>query len=94
MASDAPSAAGQCGVNVFAAQAGQWDSYPILTFPEIRDVDIGLIDRPTEKPWGVGEPSAAVVPSTISDAVFDAVGVRLRSVPFTPAKVRAALQSA
>jgi CO/xanthine dehydrogenase Mo-binding subunit len=58
------------------------------------DVDIDLIDRPTEKPWGVGEPSAAVVPSAIANAVFDAVGVRLRSVPFTPAKVRAAMQSA
>jgi len=71
-----------------------WASYPILTFPEIPDVDIELIDRPTEKPWGAGEPSAAVVPSAISNAVFDAVGVRLRSVPFTPAKVRAAMQSA
>jgi nicotinate dehydrogenase subunit B len=71
-----------------------WESYPILRFPEIPDVDIELIDRPTEKPWGVGEPSAAVVPSAISNAVFDAVGVRLRSVPFTPAKVRAAMQSA
>ncbi|MGO9211338.1 MAG: molybdopterin cofactor-binding domain-containing protein [Terriglobales bacterium] len=71
-----------------------WASYPILTFPEIPDIDIDLIDRPAEKPWGAGEPPAAVVPSAISNAVFDAVGVRLRSVPFTPAKVRAALQSA
>ncbi len=71
-----------------------WASYPILTFPEIPDVDIDLINRPTEKPWGVGEPAAAVVPSAIANAVFDAVGVRLRSVPFTPAKVRAAFQSA
>ena len=71
-----------------------WAGYPILTFPEIPDVEIDLINRPTEKPWGVGEPSSAVVPSAIANAVFDAVGVRLRSVPFTPAKVRAALQSA
>jgi len=71
-----------------------WASYPILTFPEIPEIDIDLIDRPTEKPWGAGEPPAAVVPSAISNAVFDAVGVRLRSVPFTPAKVRAALGSA
>ena len=70
-----------------------WASYPILTFPEVPDVDIDLIDRPTEKPWGVGEPAAAVVPSAIANAVFDAAGVRMRSVPFTPAKVRAALQS-
>ncbi len=71
-----------------------WASYPILTFPEVPEVDIDLIDRPTEKPWGVGEPAASVIPSAIANAVFDAVGVRMRSVPFTPAKVRAALHSA
>ncbi len=71
-----------------------WASYRILTFPEVPDVDIDLMDRPTEKPWGVGEPAAAVVPSAIANAVFDAVGVRMRSVPFTPDKVLAALHSA
>lgn len=71
-----------------------WASYPILTFSEVPEVDIDLIDRPAEKPWGVGEPAASVVPSAIANAVFDAAGVRMRSVPFTPAKVRAALQSA
>ena len=69
-----------------------WASYPILTFPEIPDVDIDLIDRPAEQPWGVGEASAAVVPAAISNAVWNAVGVRLRSVPFTPPKVLAALK--
>jgi len=69
-----------------------WASYPILTFPEIPDVEIDLIDRPHEKPWGVGEPATAVVPSAIANAVYDAVGVRLRSVPFTPDKVLAAMQ--
>jgi CO/xanthine dehydrogenase Mo-binding subunit len=71
-----------------------WASYPILTFPEIPDVDIELIDRPEQKPWGVGESAAAVVPAAISNAVFDAVGVRLRSVPFLPQKVLAAFKSA
>ncbi|KAB1072061.1 xanthine dehydrogenase family protein molybdopterin-binding subunit [Methylobacterium planeticum] len=69
-----------------------WASYPILTFPEIPEVVIDLIDRPRDKPWGAGEPSAAIVPSVISNAVFDATGVRLRSVPFTPEKVKAGLQ--
>ena len=68
-----------------------WESYPILTFPEVPEIVIDLIDRPTEQPWGAGEPSAAVIPSAISNAVFDATGVRLRSVPFTPAKVKAAM---
>ncbi|MGA4552481.1 molybdopterin cofactor-binding domain-containing protein [Methylorubrum aminovorans] len=70
-----------------------WASYPILTFPDVPKVVIDLIDRPTEKPWGAGEPSAAIVPSAVSNAIFDATGVRLRSVPFTPAKVKAALQA-
>jgi nicotinate dehydrogenase subunit B len=68
-----------------------WATYPILTFAEVPEVVIELIDRPTEPPWGAGEPASAVVPSAIANAVFDAVGVRLRSVPFTPAKVRAAI---
>jgi nicotinate dehydrogenase subunit B len=71
-----------------------WESYPILTFPEVPEIIIDLIDRPSEKPWGAGEPSAAVVPSAISNAVFDATGVRLRSVPYTPDKVKAAIRGA
>jgi CO/xanthine dehydrogenase Mo-binding subunit len=71
-----------------------WVSYPILTFPEVPDIVIDLIDHPAEKPWGAGEPSAAVVSSAISNATFDAIGARLRSVPFTPEKVKAALRSA
>jgi len=70
-----------------------WASYPILTFPEIPSVDIELVDRPSEKPWGAGEPTAAIVPAAIANAVFDAISVRLRSVPFTPAKVLAAIQA-
>jgi CO/xanthine dehydrogenase Mo-binding subunit len=52
-----------------------------------------LVDRPNERPWGAGEPAAAVVPSAISNAVFDAIGVRLRSVPFTAPKVLAAART-
>ncbi len=70
-----------------------WAGYPILRFPDVPDVVIDLIDRPAEVPWGAGEPTTAVVPSAISNAVFDAIGVRLRSVPFTPDKVLAALRA-
>jgi nicotinate dehydrogenase subunit B len=69
-----------------------WESYPILKFPQVPEIVIDLIDRPSEKPWGAGEPAASVVPSAISNAVFDATGVRLRSIPYTPAKVQAAMQ--
>jgi CO/xanthine dehydrogenase Mo-binding subunit len=70
-----------------------WASYPILRFPELPEIEIELIDRPTEKPWGAGEPTAAVIPSAISNAIFDATGARLRSVPFKREKVKAALRS-
>jgi nicotinate dehydrogenase subunit B len=56
----------------------------------VPEVDIELISRPNDPPWGAGEPAASVVPSAISNAVFDAIGVRLRTVPFTPERVKAA----
>lgn len=71
-----------------------WGSYPIITFPDVPEVIIELIDRPNEKPWGAGEPSASIVPSAVSNAVFDAVGARLRSVPFLPDKVKTAMRRA
>ena len=70
-----------------------WATYPIMKMPQVPEIIIELIDRPAEKPWGAGEPAAAVIPSAISNAVFDATGVRLRSVPYTPAKVMAAMQA-
>jgi nicotinate dehydrogenase subunit B len=71
-----------------------WKTYPILTFPDVPEVAIDLIDRPNEKPWGAGEPTAAIVPSAIANAFFDATGVRLRSVPFSQEKVLAGLKAA
>jgi CO/xanthine dehydrogenase Mo-binding subunit len=68
-----------------------WATYPILTFPQIPEIEIELISRPNEKPWGVGEATAAIVPAAIANAIFDATGIRLRSVPFKPEKVKAAL---
>ena len=70
-----------------------WGTYPILTFPELPEIVIELIDRPTEKPWGAGEPTAAVVPSAISNAIFDATGARIRSVPFKASKLQPILRS-
>ncbi len=68
-----------------------WGSYPILTFPNVPEVAIELIDRPTEVPWGAGEPTTSVVPAAVANAAFDATGARLRSVPFRPSTVLAAL---
>jgi len=67
-----------------------WKSYPILTFPEVPDIAIELIDRPNEPPLGAGEAATTTVAAALANAVFDASGLRLRTVPFTPARVKAA----
>jgi CO/xanthine dehydrogenase Mo-binding subunit len=71
-----------------------WATYPIITFPDVPKIEVQVIDRPEAPPWGAGEMAPAVVPAAIGNAIYDAVGVRLRSVPFLPAKVLAGLQSA
>jgi CO/xanthine dehydrogenase Mo-binding subunit len=68
-----------------------WETYPILLFPEVPEVDIALIDRPTEPPLGAGEPTICLVPAAIGNAIFDATGSRVRSVPYRPETVKAAL---
>ena len=67
-----------------------WASYPILRFPEVPEILIDLVDRPKEPPLGAGEAAATPVPAALANAVFDATGVRLRTVPFTRQRVLAA----
>jgi nicotinate dehydrogenase subunit B len=69
-----------------------WARYPILRFSDLpREIDIALIDRPDQPSLGAGEPAAAPVMAAVANAIFDATGARLRNVPFTPEKVKAAL---
>jgi nicotinate dehydrogenase subunit B len=69
-----------------------WATYPVLGFSDVPAMEIDLIDRPTEPPIGVGEAAGTPVPGAIASAVFDATGVRLRTVPFRPDRVQAALK--
>jgi len=70
-----------------------WASYPVLTFPEAPAVDVMLIDRPDQPLLGAGEAATAPVAAALANAVFDATGVRLRTAPFTRARVLTALSS-
>jgi len=70
-----------------------WSTYPVLRFPDIPEVDLVLINRPEMPALGGGEPSSAPIAAAIANAIFDAVGVRLREAPFTPDRVLAALQT-
>jgi len=71
-----------------------WDSYPILTFPEAPTVQVALIDRPEQPSYGGGEATSAPVAAALANAIFDATGVRLRSVPFTAERVKGAMAKA
>ncbi len=70
-----------------------WRAYPILRFDEIPDsIDIVLVNNgPDYPPNGAGEPSTCPTAAVISNAIFDAIGVRLRRTPFRPERVKATM---
>ncbi len=70
-----------------------WNSYPVIRFEQVPDVEIVLIDRPDMQPLGGGEPSIVPVTAAIANAIYDATGARLRQVPFTPQRVLSALKA-
>ena len=68
-----------------------WSTYPILTFSEIPEIEIVLIDHPDEKAVGAGEPTTITIAPAIANAIYAATGARIRQAPFTPERVRAAI---
>ena len=68
-----------------------WSGYPILTMPEVPDIEVVLIDRPDEKPLGAGEASQGPMAAAIANAFAHATGHRLRDLPLSPERVRGAL---
>jgi CO/xanthine dehydrogenase Mo-binding subunit len=70
-----------------------WHSYPILRFHDAPDIDVVLLNQPGKPYLGVGEGAQGPVPAAIANAVFDAAGIRLRQIPFTPERVREALEN-
>jgi nicotinate dehydrogenase subunit B len=69
-----------------------WMSYPILDITETPEViDVVIINRPEVAPSGAGEPSMRPLSAAIANAIFDATGVRIRRVPFSPDRVKQAL---
>jgi nicotinate dehydrogenase subunit B len=69
-----------------------WDTYPILTMPEVPLVEIELIDRPEERSVGAGEAAQGPAAAAIANAFAAATGKRLRDLPLTPARVKAVLE--
>ena len=71
-----------------------WATYDTLTMgAEMPSIETVLIDRPDAPAAGAGETAITLVAAAVGNAVFDATGARLRQVPFTPERVKAALST-
>jgi CO/xanthine dehydrogenase Mo-binding subunit len=68
-----------------------WADYPILRFDEVPQVDVVILNQPDQAFLGVGEGSQGPAAAAIANALANATGKRLRDLPFTPARVKAAL---
>ena len=68
-----------------------WDSYPILTFAETPRVEVQLIDRPGEMSKGAGEGAQGPTGAAIVNALYNAIGVRVRELPLTRERIVAAM---
>jgi CO/xanthine dehydrogenase Mo-binding subunit len=71
-----------------------WRTYHTLPLGfALPKVECVLLNRPDEEATGAGETSITVIAAAIGNAVFDATGARLRQIPFTPERVKAALSA-
>jgi nicotinate dehydrogenase subunit B len=68
-----------------------WETYPILTFADVPEIETVLIDRPGEPYLGAGEATQGPTAAAVANAVRNALGIRLYDLPFTPERVRAAV---
>ncbi|MDW5324902.1 xanthine dehydrogenase family protein molybdopterin-binding subunit [Plantactinospora sp. KLBMP9567] len=71
--------------------SADWESYPILRFSEVPQVDVHLMDRPAEPSVGAGEAAQGPTAAAVANAVADAISVRVRDLPITTDRIVAAL---
>jgi CO/xanthine dehydrogenase Mo-binding subunit len=67
-----------------------WDTYPILRFDNVPEIETVLMTRTGEPYRGAGEATAGPTAGAIANAIYRATGLRLRRMPFTPDAIRAA----
>lgn len=78
--------------NAAPAQAG-WADYPILRFSDVPALDVIVLPS-EEASLGAGEASLGPTGAAIANALFDALGVRVRDLPLTPERIVAAMDDA
>ncbi|MGD0847104.1 molybdopterin cofactor-binding domain-containing protein, partial [Bradyrhizobium sp.] len=72
--------------------SNSWTEYPILRFSEVPQVEVEVMARPDMEPLGAGEAAHGPVSAAIANAVFDALGVRVRNLPITRDNLIAAME--
>jgi CO/xanthine dehydrogenase Mo-binding subunit len=77
-----------------AITSTDWESYPIARFSQVPAVDVHVMHRPDEPPLGSGEATQGPATAAIGNALADALGVRVRALPFTPDNIVAAINAA
>lgn len=70
-----------------------FDTYEIPRFSWLPKIEVVLVDNPEMAPQGCGEPAVTVMGAVIANAIYDAIGVRLFTLPMTPARIKEALKS-
>ncbi|MDB5364348.1 MAG: putative oxidoreductase subunit protein, partial [Rhodospirillales bacterium] len=69
-----------------------WSSYPILRFADLpATIEVHVIDRPGQPFLGTGEAAQGPASAALANALADATGVRLREMPLTASRVKAAI---
>ena len=69
-----------------------WKTYrPLFLGPNVPKIETVLLNRPDQRAMGSGEGAVSVVAGAVANAIFDATGARVRQVPLTPERVKAAL---
>lgn len=70
-----------------------WAQYQPITMAEVPTIDVIYVEDKSQPMGGIGEPACAAITGAVANAVYDAIGVRLRELPFTPDRVLAAIQA-
>jgi nicotinate dehydrogenase subunit B len=70
-----------------------WEDYPILKFSETPRVEVLLIQN-RDPSVGAGECTMGPTAAAIANALYDALGVRVRDLPLTPERIAAAINRA
>lgn len=68
-----------------------FDSYQITRFSDAPPIDVVLVDNPEVPPQGCGEPAITTIGAALANAIFDAVGARVYTLPMTPERILAAM---